>query len=168
MRGGLIENCGVRTSSSDANSYYGGAIFNNGTFHMYDGAIRNCSAYRGGAVFSSRIVKIFAGTFDSNYAGQGGAIFMSGVSSCETYMGSTTDADPNTYAIKFLNNYTTTGAGGAFYSYYNSPIVIHGDTLFDGNQSKKNSGGAIYTSGTLSIYNSKFVNNEAAFYGCCW
>jgi len=165
MHGGIIENCGVRTSSSDDLSYYGGAIFNNGTFHMYDGVIRNCYAYRGGAVCSYRIVKIFGGTFDSNYAAQGGAIFLSGTSSTELYIGSPTDADPNTYGIQFLNNYASTGAGGAIYSYYNSPVVIHGDTLFDGNYSKKNSGGAIYTSGTLSIYNSKFINNEAAYYG---
>ncbi len=165
MRGGIIENCGVRTSSSDSISYYGGAIYNNGTFHMYDGTIRNCSAYRGGAVFNNRIVKIFGGTLDSNYAAQGGAIFLSGTQTAELYIGSTTDADPNTYGIKFLNNYATTGTGGALYSYYNSPIVIHGDTLFDGNYSKKNSGGAIYTSGTLSIYKSKFTNNEAAYYG---
>ena len=165
LRGSIIENSSAQTDNAETGSFYGGAIYNNGHFTMYGGTIKNCAAFRGGMIYNYRIVKIHEGKIEGNSAGYGGAIASAGSQLVDVYIGKSTDADTTTYGTQFVNNRSFVGGGGAIFASSNSPVIIYGDTLFDGNESESKAGGAINTTGTLTVYNSKFTNNKSGNYG---
>ena len=158
--GGYINNNSVNTNITEESniSSYGGAIFNNGAFNMYGGVISNGYANRGGAICTRKIINIYKGEISSNYAeNKGGAIHTTESAVCELHIGSS-DAEEDTVIIK--DNVAKVQAG-AISSYSVVPIVIYGGVTFDGNRANGSNGGAIVTSGPITAYNSKFINNEA-------
>ena len=165
MYGGLMENNAVRTvavtDETGEETYpsgYGGAIYNNGTFRMFGGVIRNCEANRGGAVYSNKIIEIEAGILEGNYASnKGGALCSSGSDSVDILIGET-DAQADT--VIFRGN-RAGKQGGAILSYIDSPIILYGGILFDSNEALSSNGGAISTSGPITSYNNRFVGNKA-------
>ena len=169
MYGGIMDNNAVRTESvvleDGTSSYlsgYGGSIYNNGTFHMYGGVISDGDANRGGAIYSNKILKIEAGTLEGNYsANKGGAICSSGGAGSDIFIG-VRGAEIGT--VVFRNNVAGV-KGGAILSYANSPIILFGGVLFEGNEAIGNNGGAISTGGPITSYNNKFVGNKAKYSG---
>ncbi len=169
MYGGIMENNSARTVAvADANgtltyfSGYGGAVYNNGTFKMMGGVIKNCEANRGGAIYTNKIVNIEAGLLEGNYASnKGGAVCSSGSDTTDIFIG-LTDAAADT--VIFREN-SAAKQGGAILSYADSPIVLFGGVLFERNAALSSNGGAISTSGPITSYNNKFVGNTAKYSG---
>lgn len=169
MHGGVMDNNFGRVDalvledgSSSIPSGYGGAIYNTGTFRMMGGAITNCSANRGGAIYSNSIVEIVGGLLEGNYAeNKGGAICTSGSASADTFIGI---KDARIGTVIFRNNSAGT-QGGAILSYFNSPLLLFGGVLFEGNSALGASGGAISTSGPITSFGNSFVGNTAKYYG---
>ena len=169
MYGGIMDNNSARVDPTlDENgasvnlSGYGGAIFNNGTFHMYGGVISNCTANRGGAIYSDSIIEIVGGVIEGNYAkNKGGAICSSGSDSVDMFIGAS-GAEIGT--VVFRNN-SAGSQGGAILSYADSPLLLFGGVLFEGNAALGSNGGAISTSGPITSYNNSFVGNTAKYSG---
>ena len=171
MYGGIIENNAVKiehtittddqgAETKNETAGCGGAIFNNGSFYMSGGTIRNNEALRGGAVYIMKPTTIEAGTIQGNKSyTYGGAISTSASMYANLYVGS--EGTGKTVLIK--NNYSVS-AGGALYSNTTSPIIILGNTVFEGN-STGYSGGAIYTGGSLTIRNTTFRGNTSPYSG---
>jgi len=169
MYGGIMDNNSARIDSvvledgtSSNLSGYGGAVYNNGTFRMYGGAITNCSANRGGAIYSDAILEITGGVLEGNYAkNKGGAICSSGSDASDMFIG-VKGAEIGTVVIK--NNSAGT-QGGAILSYADSPLILFGGVLFESNSALGNNGGAISTSGPITSYGNSFVGNKAKYSG---
>lgn len=160
MYGGMITNNESIAPSSEV-SLYGGAVFNQSNVNVYGGLFENnTSSNSGGAIFNYKVTTILGGSFIGNTAKKGGAIALSGSLSSELYIGKTVTSIDDTYSVVFKDN-TATGNGGAILSSANSPVVIYGDTLFEGNTAPSGRGGVVYTSGTLTIRHTKFVENSA-------
>ena len=170
MHGGIIDNCSVNikniggnSSSSDYMvSTLGGAIYVTGEFYMNGGTISNCSGYYGGAIYQRGIIRIKKGEIIGNTAYDGAGIHSSGSSGSETYIGPAENGQ-ETYQVRFADN-VASYRGGAITSSIQSPIVIR-YAEFLNNQATKNCGGAIYTSGPLTIQSSKIDNNYAGYAG---
>ncbi len=171
MYGGIIDNNGVKTEHTvvtDAQGVEtkletdgcGGAIFNNGVFYMYGGTISNNQALRGGAVYAARPLYLVAGTIQGNKSyTYGGAVSSSSSINVNIYVGSEEAGS----TMLFKDN-TSVSAGGALYSNTASPIVILGNTVFEGNRSDY-SGGAIYTGGSLVVKGAVFRDNHSYYSG---
>ena len=130
--------------------------------YMAGGVISNCSANRGGAVYAYSVTEIVGGVLEGNYAkNKGGAVCSSGSDSVDIIIG-TEGAEAN--SVVFRNNSAGT-QGGAILSYQDSPIIILGGALFEGNTALGTNGGAIATSGTVTCYSSSFVGNTAKYSG---
>ena len=165
MYGGIIENNWVRsevtykTNEDGTTSWYedagcGGAIYNCGNFNMYGGIIRNSEALVGGAIYNDEIVRLVAGEISGNIShSKGGAVASSSSYEAEMYIG--TDK-PSESKMIFKGN--TADNGGALFSNTDSPIVITGNTVFEGNSSLYG-GGAIYTAGGLTVRGTEFIGN---------
>lgn len=171
MYGGLIENCGVNSYSAEEldadatlfSSIYGGAIYNRARINQYGGTIKNSSASRGGAVYNARTYHLYAGNIEENFASiYGGGIYLSNSQYSQVFLGENA-ASADEIKVKFLNN-ESTKAGGAMFNLTFSGIYCY-NTLFQGNKSATSNGGAISSTGSLTIYNSKFVGNEASSKG---
>ena len=170
MSGGIIDNCSVNTSNVGGNSSssdymvstLGGAVYVSGEFYMSGGLISNCSAYYGGAIYERGVIRIKQGEIRDNYAYDGGAIHSSGTTSSDLYIG-LAESDSSNYTVSFVNN-TASYRGGAITSSIQSPIVIK-NAEFIKNSANKNSGGAIFTSGPLTIKNSKIDGCYAGYAG---
>ncbi len=171
MYGGVIENNIVVTQytpTTDAAGNTvdseiagcGGAVFNNGDFHMHGGIIKNNEALRGGGIYNNRFAYLVSGTVADNLAHtHGGGLSTSSSATADTFLGAET-ADKN---MVFSGN-RSMKAGGAMYSNTNAPIIIYGHTEFNNNKTDT-SGGAIYTGGPLTVRGATFNGNECVYSG---
>ena len=170
MYGGALKNNEVLTEkitvTTESGSYIkendgcGGAVYNRGDFNMYGGIISNSKALTGGAIYNDRILNIEGGTItDSRAETYGGAICSSSSSLSEMFIGNTKGEE---WVI--IQNSSSEKAGGAVYSNTSSPIVVFGYTKFINNRSNS-IGGAIYTGGGLTIYDSEFIGNYGTWGG---
>ena len=165
MHGGIMDNNSARVETlvlddetSVNRSGYGGAVYNNGTFRMYGGKITNCSANRGGAIYTDSVVEITGGILEGNYASnKGGALCSSGTAAADLFIG-VKDAEIGT--VIFRNN-SSKNQGGAILSYFNSPLLLFGGVLFEGNAAIETNGGAIATSGPITSHGNSFIGNTA-------
>ena len=170
MYGGALKNNEVLTEkitvTTESGSYIqendgcGGAVYNRGDFNMYGGIISDSKALRGGAIYNDKILVLHGGTITNSHAETyGGAVSSSASADTEMFIGNTGDED-----WMVIENSSSEKAGGAIYSNTSSPIVVLGNAKFINNRSNS-IGGAIYTGGGLTIYNSVFTGNTGTWGG---
>ena len=138
----------------NADSYYGGAIYNNGTVYIKNSVLKGNfynSGFKngGGAIYNVGRANIISTTFSNNYAAfDGGAIYNKG------YI--------NIKYSSFLNNHVSR-EGGAIYN--KGAVNIH-STFFKGNYVWYDGyGGAISNIGNITVKNSLFKGNNAKYQG---
>lgn len=145
-----LTDCTLVNNSSQRN---GGAVFNNTntTLNVFSGLFtsNNSQAY-GGAVATSGKLIVVDSTFNLNSADDGGAIANLEDASL-TIVG--TDFDQNSANGSNLNG------GGAIFNYFAELVVS--SSSFTNNVSYGEGGGAINSTGKLSLSNSTLTGNQA-------
>ena len=164
--GGLVKNnvseAGVMTDKTGTElekCINGGAMYNRGSIAIYDGTFTGNEGTLGGIMYNYARVDILGGKFLENHAlKNGGAIYQASVQYAHLYIGKNEGAGVSD-TILFKNN-NSDASGAALYNATMSAIIINGDTTFEDNYSNV-SGGAVATYGTLTINNTRFINNSA-------
>ncbi len=137
----------------------GGAMYNKGAIAIYGGTFTGNEGTLGGILYNYARVDVLGGKFIENHAlKNGGAIYQASIQYAHLYMGKNEGAGVSD-TILFKNN-TSDASGAALYNATMGAVIINGDTTFEDNFSNV-SGGAIATYGTLTINNTRFVNNGA-------
>ena len=154
----LFENntCGENGGAVDLSEMY---ISVNGNWSF----IHNSAASLGGALYAFQVTigpRLTGASFSENSAKSGGAVYFSGVGS---YYQSLyyDDEEPPVYASEFIDcrfdRNSATSTGGAIHSAAGVNIVKY--TIFTGNSA--DDGGALYSSGKLSLLNSSFIDSAS-------
>lgn len=160
MYGGTIRDCEV-SATDDGNSSRGGAIFNYGTFEMYDGVITNCNAARGGALYNYRIMYLYGGEVsDNSCTTYGGALYNPNSQYVYLVIG-----QPGTDIKMTIKGNTSAKTGGAIYAAHQSSVYVIGSTLFKENSAASGNGGALNIAGELVVDYAKFEGNTASSKG---
>ena len=141
--GGAINSHGallVNNSLINANtgSFEGGGIVNNGTLQMTDSTVNSNSAMTGGGIRNSGTMRISGSTFSSN-----------------SNTGIHNDGGTMTLDNSIVNANTGTGIQNVF----SGKATIINSTI--SNHALGNSGGGIYSVGTLNVANSTISGNSA-------
>lgn len=153
---------GDEKDESNRASSCGGAIYANADITINGGTFSENSAARGGAVYSYRKTYVNAATFINNTAGvYAGAIYLPGSQYSAVYLGKE-DAEADTV---LLEGNTAEKSGGAMFGQMKNSITIYGGTTFKNNVAVASNGGAINTSGAVTIFDAKFEGNRAASKG---
>jgi predicted outer membrane repeat protein len=157
----------------------GGAIRSLGTLAVSGATFTNNTAVDGGAIITFGGATVSGGSFSGNKStgtgtfDGGGAIWNDGTL---TVQGSSLSGNTAAYgggAIEDFATATLTQAtfttnsaqfGGAIISWLSTSLTVNFGTSFTGNTAG-NSGGAIYTIGTLAASGATFTNNMAVFGG---
>jgi predicted outer membrane repeat protein len=171
--GGVFQNNEVNTENivipideETSYSYYsglGGAIFNYSTLNINAGVFDSNQSCRGGAIFNSRRTRVLSGTFENNYASaNGGALSFTNTAASELIIGDEGYDSLDETMVVFRSN--RAGNGGAIFGSYYNAIQIYGAAGFCENIATS-SGGAVYTTGTLTVSNSLFSENTSGRYG---
>lgn len=188
--GGAILNVGSTTvrnatlrgneSTGPSGTSFGGAIYHNGPSLVLadDHFIANRSAI-GGALATAQPVTATNLDFNGNSALAGGAVYpaasytqtggsMTGNSASTNYGGAiyapATASAPTSLSLTgvSLTGNTAASAGGALYATANVTTTIR-DGVVAGNSSQ--SGGGIFSSGTITVRDSRITDNAASFQG---
>ncbi len=163
LSGAALTDNEVNTEETTGVSYCGGAIFNFSTLKINGGTLSGNQASRGGAVMNYRDVSITAGILENNSASNyGGVLYLADSQYCAVHIGS--GKEQETAAVMFKNN-TSQRSGGVIFGGIKTSVIINGSTLFEGNRSVASNGGAINTSGALTVHDATFKNNESASKG---
>ncbi len=142
----------------------GGAIFNFGTVNINAGTISGNRAARGGAIYNFRDCTVKGAVIaDNSAAVYGGAVYLANSQYGEFKIGAAAAAEEN-YAVTFRGN-VAEKSGGAIFAQTKNGIIIYGSALFTENVSVTSNGGAINTSGSLTIKDAAFISNTAASKG---
>lgn len=147
-------------------SSLGGAIFNFANLKMYGGTFRENHAARGGAIYNYRMIKLYDADFSKNTAMKyGGAIYQAESQYGEIIMGGDGKETADGKVI-FQENHADS-SGGAIFSQTKNAIVIYENAKasFTQNKALKHNGGAISSSGSLTIKKADFTKNDAASKG---
>ena len=163
MYGGEFANCQVNCVEDDesAISCFGGAVYNFSTVNIGGGIFRNCSASRGGAIYNYRTCLVNEATFDGNHASiYAGAIYLPESQYANLILGDEGEAEN----VLFKNN-SSGKSGGAIFGQMKTSIDVYGNTAFRKNKTLNSNGGAISTSGALTIRFANFDSNSAASKG---
>lgn len=145
-----LNNITLKNGNVSSDNGFGGAIINNGTLHINNCTIENCTAFNGGAIYTSGYYTINQSQFNNNEStNYGGAIYHKGFS--------------NTTQTQILNTQfianTATNDGGAIYTDgfggSSSPIIVN--NIFRMNIAS-DKGGAVYSNGYLGISSPSFLN----------
>ena len=158
-----------------AEEMVGGAILSSGELNIIESDFRRNSAQEsGGAILSSGELNIIESNFSENVAQEwdGGALHNKGELniSNSTFNWNAAQRDGGALHNKGelnisdsnFNNNTAQIRGGAV---YNCRISEISDSSFSKNTAKTSSGGAIYDSGDLKVFNSTFIDNRAKYAG---
>lgn len=153
-------NSGDDESENLRESSCGGAIYNYSTVNMYGGSFEDNKASRGGAIYNYRTLNVYEGEFSGNTASvYAGAIYLPG----SQYTTLTVGKENETDLVSFNGN-VAVKSGGAIFGQMKNSIIIYGGS-FTGNISQESNGGAINTSGALTIKDATFSGNKAASKG---
>lgn len=145
-----LNNITLKNGNVSADNGFGGAIINNGTLHINNCIIENCTAFNGGAIYTSGFYTINQSQFNNNEStNYGGAIYHKGFS--------------NTTQTQILNTQfianTAGNDGGAIYNDgfggSSSPMIVN--NIFRMNIAS-DKGGAVYNNGYLGISSPSFIN----------
>ena len=124
--------------------------------------IHNSAASLGGALYAFQVTRgprLIGASFSENSAISGGAVYFSGVGSHQSSYYD--DDEASVYASEFIDcrfdRNSATSTGGAIHSAAGVNIVKY--TIFTGNLADE--GGALYSSGELSLLNSSFIDNTS-------
>ena len=157
--GGVLVSTGTDPNITIMNS-----VFIANTAHNY-GAVILCNYF-----WNIKIVNSFFGSNGNGpiWTSQGRNLLIMNSTFYNNYgndIGAVSDRDTSNYTISdssFISNRVSNGKGGAIVK-YNTAIVIRG-SVFSGNSASQ-SGGAIYTSGTLLAEETNFTDNVATSHG---
>lgn len=152
--GSIIRNCG-----NDPEDISGGAIYSSGYVNMSGGLIENCTSKLGGAIANSGTLTMENARIANCEAINGGAIFNTPA------VDANMDFVPSSAYIttcEFENN-KAEGSGGAIFVDYNTNLSVK-DSLFMENSARDN-GGALFSSGVLVLKDNHFQKNEAGGIG---
>jgi hypothetical protein len=148
MSGGTIRG---NTSSS----YYGGGVYNKGTFTMSGGTISKNEADYGGGVYSEKgIFTMSGGTISENEADYGGGVF----------------SDKGTFTMSdgtISENIAGFGGGGGVFilGSSSSSFSMSGGTIW-GNQTDDSGGGVYISGGTFMLSGEAVISENVAGYVC--
>ncbi|MCM1404413.1 MAG: hypothetical protein NC133_02850 [Prevotella sp.] len=149
-------------SDNFAVSSCGGAIYNFATVNLYRGSLQNNQASRGGAIYNYRTLHVDGGTFVNNQASvYGGAVYLPGSQYASLLIG---ENDAAAETVVFANN-TAQKSGGAIFGQMKNAVVVKGGATFRNNCAVEGNGGAINTSGALTLDGVTFDTNQAASKG---
>lgn len=167
--GGLMNMYGTLLYNNTNEDGFGGAINNEGTAMLDWPAIDNNYAYSGGGIFNTGTMTIPYIEIAGNEAINGGAIFNRGTldiqgglavaNEAQNGGAISTDIDSITNIYEFriyLNNATEVGGG-----IHNNNGTITSELLSVLNNSASKAGGGIYNTGSLSILDGSFIENES-------
>ena len=173
MYGGEIANNEVNTDEPDSDteddeddgiakiSTCGGAIYSNSNVNIYGGVLKNNKAARGGAIYNYRKLSIYKGELNENQASvYGGAVYLPGSQYAELFVG---EEHATQNLVTFEAN-SAIKSGGVIFGQMKNSITIYGGATFVKNTAESN-GGAINTSGALTVYDATFSENKAASKG---
>lgn len=162
----------ISTDVNDADyrlSSQGGAVYNYGNVNVYGGTFENNQSSRGAAIYNYKKTRIFGGSFINNSAERyGGAIYCPNSQYSNLIMGYADGTDEDTANTILFNGNSATSSGGAIFAQTKSGIVIYenADVTFEENYTEAYNGGAICTSGALTVKGgTKFVRNSSACKG---
>lgn len=153
---------GDEKDESNRASSTGGAIYAYADITINSGTFSENSAARGGAIYSYRHSTIKAATFSHNTAGvYAGAVYLPGSQYAAAYFGEE-NADGE---LVVIDGNTAQKSGGAVFGQMKNSITVYGGTTFKNNMAIESNGGAINTSGAVTIFDANFINNKAASKG---
>ena len=139
----------------------GGAIYSNSNVNINGGVIEHNKAARGGAIYNYRKLSVNKGEFNQNQAAvYGGAVYLPGSQYAELFIG---EENATQNLVTFEANFAEK-SGGAVFGQMKNSVTIYGGATFTKNTSGSN-GGAINTSGALTVYDATFSENKAASKG---
>lgn len=153
---------GDEKDESTRASSCGGAIYAYADITINGGTFSENKAARGGAIYSYRKTTVNAATFSRNTAGvYAGAIYLPGSQYAAAYLGA---ENAESEVVVFDEN-AAQKSGGAMFGQMKNSITVYGGTTFKANVAVENNGGAINTSGAVTVLDASFVNNRAASKG---
>lgn len=172
MHGGLFDNNSVNMTNLQPDSEQpdymvstrGGAVYVSGEFRMIDGTFSNNEGYYGGAIADGTILRVDRGQFLNNKAVIGGAIHSAGTSSADLYIGYS-DEDVTEPLVVFDGNEASSKAGVLDSSTLSPVICNHVKFVNNKATGKTANGGAIVTSGPLTVKDCIFDNNNCGYAG---
>ncbi len=132
-------------------SYYGGGVYNEGTFAMYGGIISGNTAYNGGGVFNEGTFAMYGGVISKNTANKGGGVYNNN-NTCTMYGGVISE--------------NTAKHGGGVYSNYS--FTMTGGSIINNTANDSPSGGiymsqSLTLSGNPDISGNKYGSNDGSF-----
>ncbi len=153
---------GDEKDESTRASSCGGAIYAYADITINGGTFSDNTAARGGAIYSYRKTMVRAATFSRNTAGvYAGAVYLPGSQYSAAYFGEEGATDE----LVVIDGNTAQKSGGAVFGQMKNSITVYGGTTFKNNVAAESNGGAINTSGAVTIFDGKFLNNRAASKG---
>lgn len=153
---------GDEKDESNRASSCGGAVYAYADITVNGGTFKGNTAARGGAIFSYRKTTVKAGTFNGNIAGVfAGAIYLPASQYAAAYCG----VEGATSESVVFDGNIANRSGGALFGQMKNSITVYGGTTFKNNVATYSNGGAINTSGAVTVYDGKFIGNRAASKG---
>ena len=152
------------TISGNTAGYYGGGVYNKGTFKISGGTISGNSAAQGGGVYSYGI-----GTIFTMSGGVIGGTKENSVNTAEYYGGGVSNQSDSTFTMSggliAGNKVTDSGIGAGGGVFNNATFTMSGGKI-GGSEAGKNTsanlGGGVYTSGTFTMSGSAEVSYNTA------
>ena len=182
-KGGGIANIGssntfsmtspANVSYNQSTSHGGGIYCSAGTSTMNSGTVKNnktTSQFGGGYYLtSSAVLYLKGGNVDSNTAGGGGGGIAIGNSSTATTQTTLNMSGGTVSSNSIVNASSSNGTGGGIHSAANTKISITSGTISSNkSQSGKGQGGALFTSGTVTLSGGTIASNVASSKGGAW